>query len=944
MKTSKTYISIGSYALALVVLSITTVAAEGTWISVAPDGKVAITESDSVAMPQVAASHSDNAGFGVAVKVPGLSVEPRKTKGGEFVELGWPDASTAGAIGAPKIPVIRKLFVVPHGATVTITTNPGEAFVLDSRSIAGGLPLIPVQLPIPKIPGARENAAFMFDQAAYEVNADYPAQRATIEEAGIARGQRLFLLTVYPIAYNPVSGTITFWPDISADVRFSGASEPAIELSPPPGLRRVVLNPEIMPAAGPREGRGSGNYLIIVADTFETDIASFATAKQNQGFTVTTHAVAPGTSNTTIKSYIQGLWGTGNQPEYILLVGDTDRIPHWDGQGTATPDTDLQYTCMDGSGDWYPDIAIGRFPVDNATDVQTMVNKTLYYENGPLADPEYKKRAVFMAGDDHYTLTEGTHNYVINTWLEPNGYQCDKLYEVTYGATTADVTNSFNDGRFYGVYSGHGGSTSWGDGPPFSQSNVNSLTNENMYAMVCSFACSTGDYVSDECFMETWVLAPNKAAVTSWGSSVSSWWDEDDILERVLFDAIFDNEDDVKTEIGPACNEARARYLAYWGASLDTRMYFEMYNLMGDPSLPLPTACSDAGEISLDREEYACESTANIEVADCGLNLNDGVIDTVDITIDSDSEPGGETVTLYETDTASAQFQGSITLSETDGAGVLLVAQGDTVTATYIDADDGQGGVNVEVTDTATVDCTPPNISNIHVAELEPRSATIAFDADEPVRGTVHYGLSCGSLTWTAAGSGYSTAPTVGLTGLDDDTTYFYTVEAEDQAGNSVTDDNGGACYTFATPEVPDFFTELFISDNDLDDLSLIFTPDGGNDFYFGCVEEITELPTDPSGGTTLSLSDDSYATVTLSGGNTVSIYDHSYGTFYVGSNGYVTFVHGDGTYDESLEAHFSGIPRISALYDDLDPAQGGTVSWKQLADRAVVTWQGVPE
>ena len=37
-------------------------------------------------------------------------------------------------------------------------------------------------------------------------------------------------------------------------------------------------------------------------------------------------------------------------------------------------------------------------------------------------------------------------------------------------------------------------------------------------------------------------------------------------------------------------------------------------------------------------------------------------------------------------------------------------------------------------------------------------------------------------------------------------------------------------------------------------------------------------------------------------------------------------------------------MPRISALFDDLNPSAGGTVSWKQLADRAAVTWENVPQ
>jgi hypothetical protein len=135
----------------------------------------------------------------------------------------------------------------------------------------------------------------------------------------------------------------------------------------------------------------------------------------------------------------------------------------------------------------------------------------------------------------------------------------------------------------------------------------------------------------------------------------------------------------------------------------------------------------------------------------------------------------------------------------------------------------------------------------------------------------------------------------------------------------------------------------LFTTDNDLDYLSLTFRPDGSNDYYVGCVESITELPVDPAGGTVLSLSDDSYATVNLTGGTKVHLYGVSYSTFYPGSNGYVTFTSGDSAYSESLAAHFNR-PRISGLFDDLNPAAGGTVSWKQLADRVVVTWLNIRE
>ena len=747
----------------------------------------------------------------------------------------------------------------------------------------------------------------------------------------------MFLLEVYPVSYNPVQATLHFRSDIAVDVRFDGDTAMP-EINPMHGLNEVALNPEVETLQ-----RGSGNLLIVVADDFEAQIAPYVTAKEGKGFNVMTY-VATSSSGVTIKAYIQSLWGTDDAPDYILLVGDTELIAGFTGGGEGSPYTDLPYTCMDGSTDWMPDIAIGRFPASDASELAAMMNKSLYYDNGQFADPDYLKRAVFMASSDNYTVSEGTHNWVIENHMVPNEIVCDKLYCVTYNATTQQVRNAFNAGRIYGIYSGHGGEYSWADGPPFSQSDVRGLTNENMYPIVMSFACVTGTYSLDECFVETWLVEANKAAVAMWGSSVNSYWTEDDVMEKRWFDSIYDEEDDVPMELGPSHVDARVRYIAEMGSDSTTRRYFEMYNLMGDPTLRYPGSCSDAGTVQLDRAAYMCAGgMATITVSDCGLNLDDNLVDTCSILVTSVEEPAGEMVLLTETSPNSAELTGSLELSLTDDIGVLLIAADSVITATYEDADDGSGAP-ATVYAFAVVDCIPPSISNVQVTDVAPRAATVTFNADEVVRGTVYYGLSCGNYTGSASG-GYSNPASVNITGLTDDTTYYFMVVAQDQAGNEVTDDNGGMCYTFSTPDIPDYFTEDTgtTGGNDLDYLTILFTPSGTYDYYFGCVEEIDTLPTDPTGGTTVSLSDDDSTSVSLSGGQTVELYGVAYSSFYIGSNGYLTFGSSDTDYSETLEEHFA-IPRVAALYDDLNPSSGGTVSWKQESDRVVVTYQNVPE
>jgi hypothetical protein len=176
-------------------------------------------------------------------------------------------------------------------------------------------------------------------------------------------------------------------------------------------------------------------------------------------------------------------------------------------------------------------------------------------------------------------------------------------------------------------------------------------------------------------------------------------------------------------------------------------------------------------------------------------------------------------------------------------------------------------------------------------------------------------------------------------TGLVPGMTYWYRVRAYNLFGDSTYSD---AISAVSATTAVDYFTELLGGNNSiLQNRMYTFTPDASASFYRACRETINALPTDPAGGTTLSEGDDTYAQVTPSGGAQVALYGTHYSTFFVGSNGYITFGSGDTTYSVSLFAHFNR-PRISPLFDDLNPSTGGTVSWKQLSDRVVVTYLNV--
>ena len=524
--------------------------------------------------------------------------------------------------------------------------------------------------------------------------------------------------------------------------------------------------------------------------------------------------------------------------EYVIIGGDDDAIPAQNlyVDGTSDMPGDVFFACLDGTwnsdGDSYwgepndgpggtdvdlvAEVYVGRAAGDNSTEMTRFVNKTIWYltsqhslpENVLLVGEYLGFGGVAEYGGNYLDeLIDGStaHGYT-TVGFSSDDFTIDTLYDRDWAGNDwpqSQIESRINAGQHIVNHLGHGS-------PDYAMKLYNSdvlndLNNTDL-CFVYSQTCSAGHFDGTDCWAETANIKTDNGAFAvimnaRYGyGELNSTDGPSQRFDREFWDAVFNPAED-KPQLGRANQDSKEDNI-YRIDEENMRWCFYELNLFGDPTVAFKGTCSDAGIVTLDSAKYACEDTVTIMVNDCGLNTDDNTVDYATVDIDSDSETGVEQVTLTETDPSSARFEGSISLSGTNSAGVLLVAEGDTVTVTYIDADDGAGGVNVVVTATAVVDCQPPNILDVQTTEVEPRTATVSIDADELIRGTVHYGESCGSLTESATGSGYADPATVHFEGLDDDTTYFYSVEAEDEAGNVSADDNGGACYNFTTPEI----------------------------------------------------------------------------------------------------------------------------------------------
>jgi len=153
-----------------------------------------------------------------------------------------------------------------------------------------------------------------------------------------------------------------------------------------------------------------------------------------------------------------------------------------------------------------------------------------------------------------------------------------------------------------------------------------------------------------------------------------------------------------------------------------------------------------------------------------------------------------------------------------------------------------------------------------------------------------------------------------------------------------------------------DWLVEVFSAgDFDLDKSSLTFTPDGSTNFYSACRSPAFEFPADPAGGTDAPMVDDSYRLISLADGAEISLFGVRSNKFFLGSNGDVVYeVPSYYTYNPSLDLYtqqfnpgivrFLERRRVGGLYADLNPSDGGLISWKQWPDRVAITYQDVPE
>ena len=554
--------------------------------------------------------------IGLNNSVSDLRFQNIKTAAGDFTLLTIDGYTYTIITGDPKLPVVKKLIEVPVDASFDIQVLAQEFVDVNLAEHDITNPVMPAQPPLMKGIDNPEDIEFVYNQAAYQVDAFAGQELVRVVELGIMRGVRIARIEIAPVLYNPVQNTIRVFRNVEVRVNFTGGDVATTlqnkeQLFSPyyEGIFSELINYKSLDNKDLIDDEPV-TYVIVSDVAFHDALQPFIEWKTKKGFYVIEgYTNDPGVGNTTtsITNYLENLYNNPpagyNSPTFVLLVGDVAQIPAYTGT-TGGHVTDLYY--FEYTGDVFPEVIYGRFSANNLAQLQPQIDKTLEYEQYTFPDPSFLDEVVMVAGADagHITWSNGQINYGTTYYFN----EAHGIYSHTYlqpepggGNYSQNIHQNVSDGVSFANYTAHCSASGWAD-PSFVISDIAGLSNAHKYCLMVGNCCSSVEFQTT-CFGEEIVRAANKGALGYIGGSNSTYWDEDyywgvgakavvlnpvyDATHLGSYDRTFHDHGEPLSEwfatqgqMIPAGNLAVSQSTS----SMET-YYWEIYHLMGDPSV-----------------------------------------------------------------------------------------------------------------------------------------------------------------------------------------------------------------------------------------------------------------------------------------------------------------------------------------------------------------------
>lgn len=585
-----------------------------------------------------------------------INLVSASTSEGNFYRISIPGHVPTSETGKPEMPVYSKLIYLPEDKFSVEITDVKTEIIHPSRKSFKGM-VYPKQMESTKNQD-KQRDDFVIDREIYSRRGYIKTDTVKIEYLGKIRNTSLATLYIYPVRYNPHDNKLEVITSMKISIKFGSdeslLTSKGIESLPfVQSLSKGVVNytqEDIITGYSDQPVK-----MIILTDTiFKRNLVPFIKWKTQKGFRVTTlyrGATLAGNTFTELKDTLKKIYTKastdGAPPEYLMIIGDVNRIPLSEGTSNCS---DLYYSTFDGDADYLPEMFTGRISVADTTELKNVINKLIQYEKFQFADTnKFYRRTLATAGDDdsHDEYMNGQIKYLSKYYLDSASNIINHAFYYPQSANARDsIIKLFNSGLGFVNYSGHGDASGWittkikpGQSEPvpiFKSDDVESLTNKNMYPFVISNACRTGQFNVSGSFGNTLLKSGEKGAIGFIGCSNDSYWLEDFYwsvgVGSISADPVYsDNGLGAYDRMFHKFNEKASEWYITMGqinyagnlsvsASTSTRKkyYWETYNLAGDPSIipfigppgtfanPLPdTLPNGITSLSLNLEPYA---------------------------------------------------------------------------------------------------------------------------------------------------------------------------------------------------------------------------------------------------------------------------------------------------------------------------------------------------
>jgi len=578
-----------SLPLTLILLFAILFAHSGEWINIS-------SEQNTEAKINLVSSDFSNSR--ISFTIPGFELVEVETPQGPAYQLLLENASPLLDKGAPDVLKVTSSVIIPDMAGMDVRVLSSDFTEYENILIAPSKGNLYRDVDPNTVP-------FSFGET-YEVDEFFPGKLAELRDPYIIRDHRGQTVVVYPFQYNPVSKILRVYHSMEVEVfkANDNGSNPLIREKMPEKISLEYAAIYDMHFLNNTQGLTDytpvsehGNMLIISYGDFIPAVQPLADWRIQTGTPCEIVDVASIGSSAQIKSYIADYYNT-NGLTFVLLVGDAQQVP----TSYSSGDSDNNYAYIVGN-DHYPDVFIGRFSAENITQVETQVNRTLEYEQNPDMGFNWFDRATGIAsdqgpGDDNEYDYDHIRN-IQDDLLNFTYTYAAELFDGSQGGndapgnpSPATVAVEVNAGTSIMNYTGHGSTTSWGSSG-FSNSDVNSLTNNHMWPFIWSVACVNGNFVGNTCFAEAWLRATNagepSGAVATMMSTINQSWNPPMCGQDEMVDVLVETyPSNINRTFGAAsmhgCMQMNDEYGSGGDEMTDTWVCF------GDPALHVRTA------------------------------------------------------------------------------------------------------------------------------------------------------------------------------------------------------------------------------------------------------------------------------------------------------------------------------------------------------------------